>query len=62
MTPENNAELHRRTVTEMAITRILLTCLVRQVADPKVLQADFDQSVDEQRSLGELNSGGKPDL
>lgn len=48
-------------VTEMAVMRILLTCLVRQVGDPKVLLADFDQSVDEQRALGELHSGGQPD-
>lgn len=54
-------EAMNRQITELAVMRILVTCLVRQVTDAGILKADFDQSVDEQRALGELASGGSPD-
>ena len=59
MTPENAKELHLRTVAEMAIMRILLTCLCRQSPDAKALLADFEQSVEEQRGLEEVSTAQK---
>ena len=59
MTPENNKELHLRTVAEMGVMRILLTCLCRQIPDAKRLLEDFEQSVAEQRHQIEL--GGSKD-
>jgi len=59
VTPENNKELHLRTVAEMGVMRILLTCLCRQIPDAKRLLEDFEQSVEEQRHQIEL--GGSKD-
>lgn len=57
MTPENAAELHARTIAELGVMRILLTCLAKQSPDPAALLADFDQAVEEQRHQMEVRDG-----
>lgn len=60
ITPANNKELHLRAVAEMAVMRVLLTCLCRQVPDRKELLAEFDQRVEELIHAGEVRTA-EPD-
>jgi hypothetical protein len=58
MTPESSKEQHLTTIAEMAIMRILFTCLVRQSPNVKELLVDFEQCVEEQRHQIELSGSG----
>ncbi len=57
MTPENNTELHLRTVAELAVIRALLSSLCRQMPDAQQLREEFEQRLEEIRHAEQVRTG-----